>query len=241
MFRNLFMGNKAEGRRGFAPIIIVAIAAALLVIGGGVYLFRRPAAPPELATFRGSHVAGFEGDFVEASYELRYSKDEFSIEPAPGVPYPEPPKILLHERDGRREHSIDFFYNGDAAFTSSADLWENHVKADCPACRSVATGFIPRKGEDVAAYADEKSEWIIYRPSGSIFYLIGSFAKPSRAALGVLATLDFSTRPTSTPPELGGPLPPPPAKPCVVTGCSGELCLPAEQSDLATICLYKEE
>jgi len=172
---------------GFSTVKIILIMAGVVALIGFIAYLRGNAG---MDTFRSSYVTGYEGDFTEFSYTLKYPEDQFMIT-GKGR------KASITEFENGNVHALTFFWNGAAGFASTREFWEN--QGSCSACTESESVMRLRSAKEVLGFEDEKKEYAI--ASLGDFFLIAEFMKPADAARDVLATFAFATRPAPIPNE----------------------------------------
>ena len=188
----------------------VTILLLIAVVGGVMYtavrwphLFSKPTpilpAPSEFKiAFQNRSIAGFEGDFTETTLTINMSW--------PGtILFTNPPetksKVIMSEQG--RAHTIEVFYNGAAGFSSSRNLWNEHLKSRCPDCHELSAQPLPIKNaSDFVAFANQKHEIIIFAHEPG--FLILTLEKPSEDARIILSLLQIENRKVPNPEQ---PLP----------------------------------
>jgi len=144
-----------------------------------------------MGTFTSSYVAGYEGDFTEFSYTLKYPEDQFVV-------FGEGRKASITELQNGNVHTLTFFWNGAAGFASTKEFWEN--QGSCKTCAESEHPVSIAGAKEALSFADEKKEYTV--ASLGDFFLIAEFMKPADAVRKVAETFAFSTRPAETPMEL---------------------------------------
>lgn len=128
-----------------------------------------------------SYVSGFEGEDYKVTYSLTYDPAKFSLKSEAS-----PSRLIITET--AKEHTISFFNNTGAGFSSTTEFW-NEMKF-CPTCSKAENAISIKDAKDILIFSNEVEEWIIF--AYEQFFVSIKLIKPTEQARKLIETLELT-------------------------------------------------